>query len=672
MPEEAMVTQQRNFGIEFEDEVKSFLTDVLHFQDVKGGQGFHIAPPGEKNQTDVCGRYQDALFIFQCKAAGRTVSRNLREEILAMRERCRLAIQSYKNIKEYSSCRFVKFILITKKIVLPEPNISLLERSDPKIYHATEDLLEYYIDLHDKIGSFVVFNFLADFDVRPHQAESLSFKSLKTTLGKYTVYNFYATPKDLLKYSYVARRRHHKEDFYQRMLEKSRIKRIQEFIDCGGVFPTNVIISLRSGDTSYTPITCEKTDTAVEVGTLQIKNSYNACWIIDGQHRLFSFSKSQRNTPIPCLAFENISIEQERGFFLEINREQRPIQPDLIWDLEGLAHPDKEVGIISNIVRTLNKRVILKDKIYIPVEGNRPGKAIYMAAFCNGIVNAKLTSRITPNCLGKENPLFSESPQTMTKRIADVLDRYFSNFNDRSKSEEHKRFIFGNAGIPIMLYLLEPIVAKIRHVPSYADFNHYLLCVADFFDKNYPTADAVQQLRNDTNSEGARRNIAKAIGRAIRAELKFADFWPKLEESDIVRDIVDMERRLGKLISINLAKATSNWERQRIHESIYNKAQRQIAVDGTDFDENFDLSDELQIIIRKDNWDEVFNDLFIGRNGFLNQDELKVAFSYLSRVRNPKSHGKSVTPTNDEISQCYLYLQKLDRITPYLETSTYQ
>ncbi len=662
-----MENSKRNFGKEFEEEVKSFLEDKFNFKDVKGGHNFHIAPKGESNQTDVCGIFNDILFVFQCKAAGRTVKRNFRNEILATRERARIILKNYKSIPEYAKCKFILFIFITKKIIIPQANIELLEKGDPKIWYADEKTLEYYSDLHDKIGEYAVYNFLADFGLRPPKEDQISFTALRAKLNKYTVYSFFANPKELIKYSYVARRRSKKEDFYQRMLEKSRIKKIQNFIDAGGVFPTNVIISLKKGEKKFKKLNCV-TEKGIDIGELTIRNSYNACWIIDGQHRLFSFSKSKKDNLISCIAFDEISIEEERGFFLEINREQKPIQPDLIWDLEGLAHPESPRGIISNIVRKLNFKEPFIDKIYIPVYGTRVGKIINMAAFCNGIYNSRITNRITANITGKENPLFTDIPHTMVNRVAGVLERYFNCLNESIEREEIKKFIFGNAGIPIMLYLLEPIIAKLGRIPSHHDFYKFADAINEYFDQNFINQNQIKQLREETTSEASRKGIAKQIGRFIRSQLKDKSFWPTMEEMDFVNEIILLERRIGKFISKKLSDLSSSWEKQRLPEYIYKNAVKKMAVDGTDLDENFDLGDELQIITRKDNWEQAFKNEFIKKDGFLNQDELRIAFLYLSKIRNPAAHGKSVIPTQEELNQCEIYIQKFIRLVPELIT----
>jgi DGQHR domain-containing protein len=662
--------EKKDYGKEFEEEVRTFLKEKLCFSDVKGGANFHIASSGEKNQIDACGRYRDALFIFECKASGKKIKKNLRQDILATRERARIALKNYKNIPEYSECKIVKFIFITKKIEIPESEKNLFKDSNirPRVWYADEQMLEYYIDLYGQIGEYAIYNFLSDYGILPPEYEQLKVIAMKTKIGRYEAYSFYVKPKELLKFSYVARRRSLKENFYQRMLEKSRIKKIQQFLDNGGIFPTNIIISLKTGD-KIVKRTFEKIDIleenkTLEIGVLTIKNSYCACWIIDGQHRLYSFARSVSNNLIPCIAFDKIGIEDERRFFLEINREQKPIQPDLIWDLEGLANPDTPRGIISNIVRALNKREPFLDKIYIPVKGSKFGKLVNMAAFCNGINNAQLTKRITPNCIGMENPLFDDITSKINNRIATTLEKYFTLIEEDLKND-YKSFVFGNAGVPIMLYLLEPIISYIKHIPNQSELKKYTVIITNFFEENYSTQENLQKLREETTSEGVRKSVAKQIGIYMRKELKDKNFWPKMEQIEFISEIINMERRIASLISVALAEIATNWEKQRVPFNIYQIAKKRMEKDETRFDENLDLSDELQVITQKDNWEQVFKIIFINnKDGFKTQEELKLAFSYLSSVRNPGSHGKSVVLKREDLNLCKIYLHKFSRIVP--------
>ncbi|MBI2544993.1 MAG: hypothetical protein HYW22_00110 [Candidatus Aenigmarchaeota archaeon] len=230
MPDELAIAQQqtsRDLGNDFEEEVKTFLEEKFKFEHVQ--KNLHIAPTGNSNEVDVCGKFGNILFVFQCRAAGRRSSPDLREKILAMKERSRIVLENYKKIPEYVDCKFVIFIFITKKIDISEANLKLLKEINPRIWYADEKMLEYYSDLYDKIGEYAVYNFLADFSVRPPPSEQLYLTALRTKLDGYTVYSFFVKPKHLLKFSYVARRRSKNEDFYQRMLKNQELKTYRNF-----------------------------------------------------------------------------------------------------------------------------------------------------------------------------------------------------------------------------------------------------------------------------------------------------------------------------------------------------------------------------------------------------------------------------------------------------------
>ena len=654
--------EQRNYGAEFEEEVKTFLGDTLKFSDVKGGPDFRICAEGESNQIDACGRHEDVLFVFECKASGKRVKRDLRKDILATGTKAKIAFENYKKIPEYKDCKIFKFIFITKKVEIPE-----VQRESCRslhMFYEDQSLLEYYTDLYEKVGVYAKYNFLADFDVRPTNQEEIRVVALQANIGNHKLYNFFVRPQQLLKFAYVARRRADKEMFYQRMLDPSRIRKIQKFLDNGGIFPTNLIISLKRGDRYF-----EKIDSIsprdLRVGFLTIKGSYDACWIIDGQHRLYSFARSKSRELIPCIAFEDITIEKERGLFLEINREQKPIQPDLIWDLDGLSHSESPRGIISNIVRTLNKdeKGPFFYKIYIPLYGSKVDKIVNMAAFCNGIENASLSKKIAPNFLGIANPLAVGESWTVTKRIAGVLSRYFALFKEKL-TEDHRDFIFGNAGIPVMLYLLEPIVAYIRRIPSMTDLEKYVSLIVTFFKEHYETPAEFKRLRSGTTSEGARKDLARQIGIFIRRSIKDANFWPEMEQDEFLESIKIMERRIANLISVRLSQITTAWERQRVPQGIYLKAKERMSIDGTPFEENLGLGDEANIIFQANNWSDVFEETFIGRGGFLNKSEVEVAFFRLGTVRNSSAHGKSVIHSKEDLDQCEIYLSRLSKIIP--------
>lgn len=649
-------------GAEFEDEVKIFLKETLGFSDVKGGPNFHIAPEGEKNQIDAAARYENILFVFECTASARKNSSSLRKKILETREKSRMVFENYKSIPEYKNCSYVRFIFITKKRDLPETEISLCNENP--LWYADEHLISYYTDLSEKVGKFAIYNFLSEFKIGAHPKESVSLPVMQTEINGFEVYNFFAKPSELIKFSYVGRRRSLKENFYQRILDKHRIKKIQKYISDGGMFPTNIILSLRSDGITFKKSNSESEGkSSVNFGTLTIAEKYDACWIIDGQHRFYSMALSGSDDLVPCLAFKGINVETERGFFLDINKEQKPISPDLVWDLEGLANPNSYKGIISNVVHTLAKKPIFLDKIYIPVNGEKVGRQINMAAFCNGISNSSIAKQEMPNCYGI-NPLYDEVSARMTKRIAVVLERYYAEL-DIALSDLHKGFVFGNAGIPITLYLLEPIVSYIHRPPGRADFKTYAEFISDYLNENFGDEQKLKELKLSLNSEGARKGFAQDIGRFLRAKMKIKKFWFHLEDAEILAEAISMERKVGKFIAEQLNELSPTWRVSRVPQQISLKARSRAETEGTRFDENLSFGDEIQIITVTNNWKEVFEGVFLGQGRFQNIEEVKLAFQYISKIRNSGAHGKSTHNfEKSDIDQYDIYMQKLEKVIP--------
>ena len=141
-------------------------------------------------------------------------------------------------------------------------------------------------------------------------------------------------------------------------------------------------------------------------------------------------------------------------------------------------------------------------------------------------------------------------------------------------------------------------------------------------------------------------------------------FWPEMEQDEYAESIKLMERRIANLIFAKLSQITTGWERQRIPAVIFAKVKERMEIDGTRFDENLSLGDELNIILQRNNWDDVFGNIFVSKKGFSNQEELKLAFSYLGKIRNPLAHGKTVIPSKEDLDQCDIYLKKFYRVVP--------
>ncbi len=666
-PIPVMEDTSNDIGEQFEEETREFLRKV-GFNHVKGGRTFNIAPEGKSNQIDACGLIGNALVVIECTAAGRHISRDEDAKISQASDKFKVVLDNYKRVPEYKDCTYFRFVFATKNIDLKERNFEKLK--DKRIYHLDAQTIWYYSDLFLKIGKYAGYNFLADIKLRPTKADSFKTNAYVVEFHlkreKVNAYLFYADPKELLKFAYVARRWRGDEEFYQRGIEASRLDSIKDFIEAGGIFPTNIVISIRR-PFNFTPYN-KKRSNNIQDGFLEIENYYDSCWIIDGQHRLYSFANANSgNFMVPCIAFGGASPATERSFFLKINEEQRPVQPDLIWDLRGQIDKECETreGLISNLVRMLDydTRSIFYNTVYIPLKGTKEGKSINMAAFCNGIKNSGITSINLPNSVGGDNYLVEDQGRRKG-RLFISFTNYFKGISDlvSDPSLDYLReFLFGNAGVPILLYLFEPIVShKLKRkigVPTYGELRPYSEIIIGYLRDNYDQQ-RLREKRSETASEGGRKLFAKEIGRKIREILKDSNFWPNMETVELEDQAKKVEKLLRDLIKQKLSGNEAHDWLKEVPSDVVDKAKKSQKSEGRGIplEEYFGAGEEYKIIEHK--WN-LFEKVFIGRRRFHTTDDLKQGFYYLGLVRNPEVHNRQPASDYTDIRIIESYIDKL-------------
>jgi DGQHR domain-containing protein len=159
--------------------------------------------------------------------------------------------------------------------------------------------------------------------------------AVKTRMGGSNCYTFSISPEYLLKISYVSHRSKGKAsdiNAYQRMLQKSRLNKIKKYITEDGIFPTNIIVNFEAKRLNFQKIkqeigTTEDADVGI-LGRLDIKPAYKSAWIIDGQHRLFSYSghEKAKKSKLSVLAFEGLKPSMQAQLFIDINAKQKSVK----------------------------------------------------------------------------------------------------------------------------------------------------------------------------------------------------------------------------------------------------------------------------------------------------------------------------------------------------------
>ena len=669
-----MKISNKRKGREFEGEIKQLL-EKLEFNDIEGARDSFLV---NGIQVDVCGGWGNALLVIECKTRQEIGEKKLRSAINEFRGKIPLLERGFKEHKyysknDYSKYTFFKYILVTKNIDVRKEDIDLANEM-PSIYVWNDDFLAYYSDLYEFIKPYAKYSLLGEMRIRPVNVDPITIPALQTTFNGFKVYTFIMNPKDLLEVSYVARRERRDERYYQRTIDKKRLDRISNYIEKGGMFPNNIILGfdpslkvrfhLKGKEQTFS----EWPYLNIKFGILEFPREYRSCWIIDGQHRLYSFVnlKDELYFNMPITAFEGLSLENQRKFFLDINRNQKSVDSDLLWDLSGDV-PSEPDGIISNIVKTLNAELssVLYHQIYYPSTGmrNRKGK-IKISAICTAIKKARITRNFTPQEV--RNPLYSEDHVNTIKGVSKSLAIYFEVLNSEFKNNwslQSEGFILNNGGIAVMIYLYEKILSRImikyKAEPTYANFRTYLEPLKPLLE----TSDqrALKSLRLKCTSEGGRVDVLNDFISNIRNGADDDQFGGDIER----KEFKVLDKKLKTLIKNKYYDSNdSDWFKKLIDDQTYEKIKKYMNKNGiTDESKAYLHMSIGQCIDLMRRHEEDFYPIFLDEEkeyAFSTRQDLEYAFSFVTGMRNRlDAHYTGIKKKQGEEQQLKIMLDKI-------------
>ena len=110
----------------------------------------------------------------------------------------------------------------------------------------TDGELDYYASLVQHLKHAARYQFLGHmFGGQEIEGLAKEVVATRSKMGGETFYTFLIRPDELLKIAYVghkASRDIENLETYQRMLQSRRLKKIAEYINGGGKFPTNIVV----------------------------------------------------------------------------------------------------------------------------------------------------------------------------------------------------------------------------------------------------------------------------------------------------------------------------------------------------------------------------------------------------------------------------------------------
>ena len=323
-------------------------------------------PEGPDNQIDVVALDDDVAFAIECKSSGKPkkfgdFSRDLAKHV-ALRERFTKSVreQFASNSKRHCVFMFWTFdIMVTDndRTRAEAEHVQMLDEKD----------LDYYEQLVNQIGTAARFQFLADvLQGRAIPGLEITVPAIRTKIGPFTAYTFSVSPEYLLKIAFVSHRARGKAsdiDAYQRMLKKSRLRSIREYITEGGIFPTNIVVNVAEQRwLNFDRAKQEGEQKSSVFGWLRLRPAYRVAWIIDGQHRLFAYANHPMAAKalISVMAFVGLPASEQAHLFVDINAQQRKVKQSLLQELYAELHWDAEdpevriQAILSKVIQALD------------------------------------------------------------------------------------------------------------------------------------------------------------------------------------------------------------------------------------------------------------------------------------------------------------------------------
>jgi DGQHR domain-containing protein len=426
---------------------------LMGFDQMSGKGGARLAlkqgePSPVDNQIDVVALDPEVALAVECKSAASSRKEPRLQDYLAklsvMRTRFAQGVQeAFPQEKK----RVPVMVMWTWDIQITEAERA--RAAEQQVVLMDERDLVYYEELANHLGHAAKYQFFADLMPGKRVAGlERSVPALKNRMGKKDCYTFSISPEYLLKIAYVARRARGRAtdiETYQRMIRKSRLKEIAKYIEEGGVFPTNIVVSLKGKK-------CARFDKGsgsgitegAAYGTLHLSPAYGSAWVIDGQHRLYAYSglSNAASGHLSVLAFIDLDASTQTKLFMDINSEQRRVPRNLLQELYAdlfWYEEDEELRLQAILARAIKVLADDSDSPFrdrVLFEGDRRTRANRTRCLThNGMYDA--LDQKSMYILKREvsyGPLWgADNSQTLARTVA-VFKAWFSAIRDGATS----------------------------------------------------------------------------------------------------------------------------------------------------------------------------------------------------------------------------------------------
>lgn len=487
-----------------EDEVW-LIFKQLGFIEMNKDRNFKIQAGSSPKQIDVFAKDEHNIFIIFC-TSNKSIS--LKDEIHKISDLKKGISFSIK--KQYGKTFRTSFILVTKDIIWGETDKELA--SEKQIFYWKDDDLEAYKALVEQLGhaaKYQMYSLLFRGRKSP-EVSDIQVPAMRGGVGREKYYCFLIRPQDLFKIAYVHRREKSNPQemgsTYQRMVNKHRLEKIGEYIDDGKSFKNNVIIAFKQKPTFEPHLKVEEAR-GISYGILKFPPYYGCAWIIDGQHRLYGYSKSKHaeDHTLPVVAFESLHVTDQANLFVEINQEQKSVNQNLLWDLYPDIYYDSEdeeqqvLGTISLVAKRLNsdENSLFYKHIRIPsvLTGDKKESNLTLTNICEAIRENGLIDK-------ESRLLFKDDYEKTIDFASERINAFFKVITQHFPGDwekGNKGLLRTNVGLRIFFIILRQLL---RYLNYFGKNSVYLKNdLSDFKAETYNTLELLLNDLKNMNSQ---------------------------------------------------------------------------------------------------------------------------------------------------------------------------
>lgn len=471
------IRKEKPHDLAFEDRVWATLAR-LQFPLLNRDRTFALtygAAPSERQQVDVFAADDEVVLIVECKSTEAIRPGQFKKEIEAIAGQRGGII---RRVREEYPDRKVKFILATNNFTVSKQIAERIEGAD--IAHFTEDTVDYYLRLAEHLGAAAKYQLLgALFAGTKIPNLEPTVAAIRGSMGGHSYYSFAIEPARLLKMCYILHRNQANSAMmptYQRLIKKSRLKKVGEFVEGGGFFPNSIILNIETKRRLRFDRAANSPD-SVKIGVLHLPQTYRAAYVIDGQHRLYGYANSDRSSKdlVPVVAFVDLPREEQVQLFMQINENQQAVpknlrntlNADLLWESENLQQRAKALRL--RIAQHLGEQKTspLFDRIIIGENTRSYTRCITIDAVDNGLARGNFIGRFTKTQAKKVGTFYAGENQATADLLIPFLEYAFAVLSEGLEAQwklgaAEGGFVFINNGIEALLRILSDIVENVE------------------------------------------------------------------------------------------------------------------------------------------------------------------------------------------------------------------